>query len=291
MAALHYLGICAIFRDEGCYLTEWLDFHLAQGVDHFMLYDHGSSDDGRAVLLPYEESGRVTVVDWLHKGWSGAQEPAYQHGLDNFGERFRWLAFIDIDEFLFSPVSPLPTVLADYEDHCGIVVHWQCYGSSGRAEAGDGLVRDRFQNRAKTDWVRNRRVKSIVDPRKTLAPRGPHFFTYVDGQTAVDEAFRHAVPGPASRWQRRLGKLLLPFWPGCPVDPYAATTFSTSGVRAERLRINHYVIKSLAEYREKRTRFGTGKYDRVFFRYHDRNEVFDPILSSQPDRPPAQKPS
>ena len=107
----------------------------------------------------------------------------------------------------------------------------------------------------------------------------------------MDEAFRPVMPRPADKWQRRFGRLLLPFCPGCPVDPYAATTVSTKRVSVGRLRINHYVIKSLDEYREKRTRFSTDKYDRVFFRYHDRNEVFDPILSGEIDHPSPKVPS
>lgn len=38
------LAVCAIFKDEAAYLREWLDFHLLMGVEHFYLYDNGSSD-------------------------------------------------------------------------------------------------------------------------------------------------------------------------------------------------------------------------------------------------------
>ena len=47
-----YLVACAIFRDEAPYLAEWIAFHRLVGVEHFFLYDNGSTDDPRAVLDP-----------------------------------------------------------------------------------------------------------------------------------------------------------------------------------------------------------------------------------------------
>ena len=49
----------------------------------------------------------------------------------------------------------------------------------------------------------------------------------------------------------------------------------------EQLRINHYPIKSREEF-ERKARFKQEKerYQGVdYFAYHDRNEVFDPILA------------
>jgi hypothetical protein len=38
------IAICAIFKNEGPHLLEWLAFHNMTGVDHFVLYDNGSTD-------------------------------------------------------------------------------------------------------------------------------------------------------------------------------------------------------------------------------------------------------
>ena len=34
---LYDLAVVAIFKDEAPYLKEWLDYHLAAGVEHFYL--------------------------------------------------------------------------------------------------------------------------------------------------------------------------------------------------------------------------------------------------------------
>ena len=50
---LYDLAVVAIFKDEGKYLKEWLDYHLLAGVEHFYLYNNDSSDDYQEVLAPY----------------------------------------------------------------------------------------------------------------------------------------------------------------------------------------------------------------------------------------------
>jgi hypothetical protein len=54
----------------------------------------------------------------------------------------------------------------------------------------------------------------------------------------------------------------------------------TITIPCERLRINHYPVKSRQEFlRKSQLMEGKKHYDRFdYFAYHDRNEVFDPIL-------------
>jgi len=172
-----YLSICAIFKDEAPYLPEWIEFHRLVGVERFFLYDNLSGDGGRGVLEPWVRAGVVSISDCSTPLGQGGQGLAYADALERARGRTRWLAFIDLDEFLFSPgPTPLPDVLREYEEHPGVVVNWQVYGSSGLAAKPDGLVIESFVKRARMQWVRNRRIKSIVYPTRALRPIGPHFF-------------------------------------------------------------------------------------------------------------------
>jgi hypothetical protein len=56
------VAICAIFRDEGADLTEWVAYHRVVGVDHFILYDNESNDNGASVLLTGPFKDYVTVL-------------------------------------------------------------------------------------------------------------------------------------------------------------------------------------------------------------------------------------
>jgi len=156
-----YLAICAIFKDEAPYLEEWLTFHAGVGVDHFHLYDNGSSDAFHDVLAPWIERGMVTLTSWPERG---SQLKAYEHGLAGAADTARWVALIDVDEFLFSPrESELPRVLAGYEDRPGVFVYQHAFGSSGHLTHPAGPVIESYLMRQEPEEVCS--GKSIVNPR------------------------------------------------------------------------------------------------------------------------------
>jgi Glycosyltransferase family 92 len=275
--SVKYISICSIFKNESRYIKEWLDFHLSQGVDHFYLYDNNSSDEPHRVLREFIAAGKVTLNQWQFLFDDSAQIRAFQHCLKNYGAGSRWIAFIDIDEFLFSPVINLQEAMRDFEAYPGIVVHWQCYGSSGHQEICDGGVVRNYLYRAPSSWVRNRRVKSIVNPAKTVDPNGVHYFSFSEGECAVNEKGDKVYPYVLSRPSRLLNRFIARLWPQAPLDPYAMRQHRPKEISASKLRINHYVTRSAAEFREKRKRFADDRCDNFYFGYHDRNDVYDDV--------------
>ena len=162
-----YLSVCAIYRDEAPYIREWIEFHRVVGVERFFLYDNLSKDDHLSVLAPYVESGIVRLHDWPMEG--RAQVPAYEHCVREHGAESRWIAFIDLDEFLFSPTGrPLPEILAEYERWPAVGVNWAVFGPSGHERKPPGLVIENYDRR-----VANTTIKSIADPAHVGARQGP----------------------------------------------------------------------------------------------------------------------
>jgi hypothetical protein len=218
MAERTYLSICAIYRNEARYLREWIAFHRLVGVDRFFLYDNTSTDADREALAPFVESGVAVVHDWPH---SPGQLVAYEHCLRNYRSESRWIAFIDVDEFLFSPTyREVPDLLRDYEEFPGVVVNWAMFGTSGHRAPPAGLVVENYLRRTDNE-IFNRHIKTVVDPSRVAHFCTPHFFTYRGGP-GVDEN-RQAVP-PRNY---------------------------TDGVSFARLRVNHYVTRSEDEFRRK----------------------------------------
>lgn len=213
-----YLAVCAVFRDEARYLAEWVTFHRLRGVERFWLYDNQSADDWRGELAPELASGVVTVTPWT---MDPPQHSAYADCLTRHRDEARWVAFLDIDEFLFSPSGiKLPELLRRFDAHPGVVANWRAYGTSGHMEPPDGLVTESYVMRVADDVPVNRHVKSIVYPRKT-SPRveNPHIFRQYGAPVGED---------------------------GQPVmSPFREPP------TAELLRINHYWSRSLAELRRK----------------------------------------
>lgn len=276
-----YLSVVAVFKDEARHLDEWLAFCVLEGVEHILLYDNCSTDNSREVLEPWIALGVVEVVDWPVHWKSGAQTKAHFDALQRLRGRTRWAAFIDIDEYLFSPTGKtLPQVLRRYERHAGVVVNWQCYGTSGHKARPGGLTIESYTRRAKTHWARNRRVKTIVDPLLTLEPRSGHLFSVQPGHSLITEDFMPVQIVRIRNGRRRLRHLaaLLPY---LPFDPYSVIRPSPEQVSVSQLRINHYVTRSEEDvrfkYKDRDTMLDRDR--RSHSRYHNRNEVEDQILT------------
>jgi glycosyltransferase involved in cell wall biosynthesis len=189
------LTVCAIFRDEAPYLAEWIEFHRIAGVEHFELYDNGSTDQSREILAPYVATGVVTLHEWhIRPG----QLSAYLDAIALTRGKTRWAAFIDVDEFLFAPSTvPLPNVLSDYLRYPAVGVNWNVFGTSGHKQKPSGLVIENYTRRTR-DSSLNRHIKSIVQPERVrlIRPFDPHHFKYLAG-LAVNERFMPII-GPFS---------------------------------------------------------------------------------------------
>jgi hypothetical protein len=222
-----YLSICAIYRNEARYMPEWIEFHRLLGVERFYLFNNRSTDNHLEVLAPYMEDGTVVWRDWpMFPG----QKAAFNRCLADHTHDSRWIAFIDLDEFLFSPDHRLlPDVLEGFENHPGVVVNMIYYGTSGHETPPPGLAIENYTRRLGFERPRNRLIKSIVDPKRTLrAGHISHYFVYSDGQRAVDENFQ-------------------------PIRGHATEQVST-----DLLRVNHYFTRSQQERDLKVKRLGAG---------------------------------
>ena len=224
-----YLAAVAIARDEGTYLAEWLEFHRLIGCEHMYLYDNGSVDNTADALRPYVDSGFVTWIPWVRfERNTHVQKQAYAHALCTFGPQWRWMAFLDIDEFLF-PVeeASLQSILPAYEDLPAIATHWHTFGTSGHKRRPAGLVIENYTHRARIPSSADSkgkltRWKSVVDPTRVRAI-DVHLFT-----------LDHHVAGAYDESRRWITK-----------EHGRATT--TSRV----LRLNHYFTRSEEDYSAK----------------------------------------
>jgi SAM-dependent methyltransferase len=184
-----YLSACLAFKNEASYLREWIEFHRLVGVERFFLYNHASLDGHREALAPYLEDGLVTLEDWPDV--PAAQTDMYNHCLAHHGSESRWIAFLDTDEFLFSPTGEqLPGLLAEYEQWPGLVANWAIFGTSGHRTRPPGLVIESYRWRNdEPDEPRNKIFKCIVDPARVTRCLDPHSFEFTDGGF-VDERKR-----------------------------------------------------------------------------------------------------
>ena len=92
------LAFVLIAKNEATYIKEWLDFHIKQGVSKFIIYDNESTDNFREVLQPYIDAGTVIYAVIRNQR---RQIDAYNMALHDYGDKFKYMGFIDADEFVF----------------------------------------------------------------------------------------------------------------------------------------------------------------------------------------------
>lgn len=242
---MNYLSVCAVLKNEGLYLKEWVEFYLKQGVERFYLYDNESSDNPKEVLKEYADK-----ITWHRTKGTKQQRVAYNHMIREYTKDNEWCAFVDIDEFFYSgkDKSFIETIRRDYDQVgvVGVAISWLLFGSSGHLEYSDEPVTRRFTHRAEEV---NQHIKSVMRLKDTYST-GNNVHTFRAHGHIVNERFNYM-----------------------PLE-YAILDHPS----AEILRINHYVTKSKAECEIKvnRGRADTGGKDgEDFFVNHDRNDVED----------------
>ena len=265
MAAMKpVVAIAAAVRGEAPYLLEWIAYHRALGIEAFLLADNGGDDGTSKLLQKLERHQVVGRIDWTGKKYF---QLAFLRQAIELGRLFdSGLFLIDVDEFL----RPLDGVLsiadlarswmADPEIGA-VAINWAIYGSSGRQNAGEGLVIERFTRRAPQDFHINQHVKSFIRPDRCAGPSSnPHLVRLKAGRY-VDSA------GEDVTWDQT-------------VVPSGIST----KVVWRNIRVDHFVIKSREEFERKRARGSAHspsteevRRREDYFHSHDRNDVEDPM--------------
>ena len=257
---LYNLAVVAIFKDEARYLKEWLDYHLLAGVEHFYLYNNDSSDNYKKILAPYVEKNLVTLTDFPGKVM---QHLAYNDALEKFRFESRYMAFIDLDEFIFPKTNKkisevVDEILSDKNYAAGLGINWQIFGSNGQetADYSRGVL-ERFTRRASSDrpfWDGDgnksgtAHIKTIANPRFVNHIQSPHHAVYFNEKVAIN-----------SNGKIISGRYNFP-------------------VLYEKIVVNHYCIKSREEYLLKKNKGRSdrnGNLDMEYFFTNDCNEIFD----------------
>jgi len=256
----HFLSVVGIAKNEGHNFIEWIEYHRLVGVEKFYIYDNESTDDTYKILRPYIEQG---LVEYTYFPGKKKQIPAYLDCINRHKLDTKWIAFIDLDEFIV-PIDceSIPETLKRLPPTATqLCIGWLVYGDSGHEKKHDGLVLEAF----KYNWGEPSVCgKIIVNPRD-IAVAGSHKSIMINGET-VDENGDVIKPSRWSKGRRLKGKFTI-----------------------DRIRINHYQIKSWEEYSQKYSRGAVGsgnykKYTRKTFDEININKVLDNTMDKYIER-------
>lgn len=245
----YQLTLVGIVKNEASYLREWIEYYRLIGVDHFVIYDNGSTDETVKVVSSVNAlRGRVELVNYPGKIM---QVKAYNDAVERFKEQTRYMMFVDIDEFVVTKESSddilrIVRSLTDGKHVGGVALSWLMFGSNGHKVKPKGLVIENYTHRANDMFMNN--IKSIANPRFISMFVNPHYPIYKYGLSNVNERGLRVVAS---------------------LDYHKST---------KRVWVNHYFTKSAEECMEKIRKgiatVGMARTESIF-NERDKNDIYD----------------
>ncbi|KAL4440670.1 hypothetical protein ABPG77_000379 [Micractinium sp. CCAP 211/92] len=236
-----YVALCLAVKNQHRELPEYLDYYRRLGVSQVYAMEDPQSDPPlKDVLRPFVQDGFVThrlmpAPDVMRAEVLNAtcheyhvhhkQLMAYTHCLKDYGSNHQWMGFIDADEFvvLTDGTPDLPTLLRDYEAHGALALNWRMFGSNGHETRQNNTLLSYTKCNAE-QAPENTHVKLFANMAYVGRISGPHEALHAPGYYTVNTS-RQRVNGSFSS----------------PIDH-------------SRAALNHYILRSKEEFREKRLR-------------------------------------
>ena len=163
------LAVLCIMKNEEMILEEWFEHNIWQGVQYFYVIDNGSTDGTKDIVQKYVDKGLASY--YYLEGEKRQMEFYNKIYNEKARAESRWLAVIDIDEFMYNrkkgkTVRDYLNTL-DYNEVGGARIHAKAFGSSGH-EKQPNKVRESFlwrqkfvANETSWDW------KTIANTKET----------------------------------------------------------------------------------------------------------------------------
>ena len=235
MDAAQENGLAAVLicKNEEDYIDEWIRYHELAGVRHFYIYDNDySSGNTAAKALAHNREEVVVIVHpWRLKASArecavSPQQAAYAHAALCYGHKHRWMAFIDIDEFIVPRQhGTIVEALNRLKGHSNISLPWSQFGHCGHVTKPCEPCAFAYKLRHQPDLHYTHHFKCIIDPAK-LSMIYVHYFMTADmgSKTSNDKG---------------------------QVEENLSRPSAAGFVSSEFLQLNHYQAKSIEEVQAK----------------------------------------
>ena len=170
------VAILAIAKNESRYIKEWLDYHRNLGVDQFFIINNDEPDnDIMYNILEAESKAKNDIVQINIPGAEELKKVGMQEGAYNgvyqqvirICSDIKWLAIIDIDEFLYFDGKSAKEYLAQqiFNDTDVIHLNWRIFGDNGQIHYEDKPVQERFPKQCplNVSYNSDERAKGIYE--------------------------------------------------------------------------------------------------------------------------------
>ena len=235
--------IVGCMKDEAPYIVEWVAYHRAIGVDHFLIYTNGCSDGTSELLDRLQGMGILqhrNNDDW--RGNSPQQHALNQALKEPVIRNADWIIHIDVDEFMNVRTGngTLDDLFAAVPDATNIAMTWRLFGHNGVTKLNDNFVIEQFDTCAPkycpkphTVWGFKTMFKNIGAYNKISCHR----------PNKLNEAFENKV-----KWVNGSGRDM--------TQDVAKNGWRNSkkNIGYDLLQLNHYALRSAESFLVKRQR-------------------------------------
>lgn len=158
------VAVVAVAKDEHQYMDEWLKYHTDLGVDQFFIVNNNDIPAGEEyeydVSFQKKLAEKYPVKFFQLYGQDAMTLAGKQAGVYNniyhtqiLNQGFDWVAFIDLDEFIYLDGKKIKDFLSEahFEDTDVIHLNWRVYTDNGQIYNSDKPVQERFTQQAPLD--------------------------------------------------------------------------------------------------------------------------------------------
>lgn len=215
--------LCAICKMENYYIREWVEHYKSLGFDNICLFDNNDVDGEHLedVIGDYIDEGFVILKD--ARGFYRYQIESYNVCYNQYKNEYKWIAYFDIDEFLWIDKkynNDVKKFLAEpcFNQYNCVRVCWENYDDNGIIKVeNDNYSITRFTHPITGTHQSKAFVKTVFD---NIENESPHIMSKKIVFRACNALGRRCRNG---------------------IDIGVGTTL-------ERAKLKHYRLKTIDEY-------------------------------------------
>lgn len=139
--------LCSIAKKENKYIKEFVQFYKKLNFNKIILYDNNNIIEPRLenIIKKYVQNKFVKIINY--RGIDRPQAKAYNECYKKYNKYYDWIAFYDIDEFLYiinyTNINQF-LLLNKFKKCQSIIINWKYYGDNNKIFYENKSLNERF---------------------------------------------------------------------------------------------------------------------------------------------------
>ena len=158
--------ICTIGKNENLHIREYVEYYFNLGVGKIFIYDNNDIEGEKfeSKIADYIKNKFVEIIDI--RGLSAMQIPIFNYCYRKYRNKYNWIAFLDIDEYLYieNNKSINDFLNEDRFNKCqSIFINWVMYNDNDLIRYDNRKLKDRFTNKVSQSSEGKSFVRGNID--------------------------------------------------------------------------------------------------------------------------------